>query len=256
MKKAYCPPLRLQTKMNFMGHAVTVTDLSQGISPTDPTFAGHQRVVMWDHLTHEETPGLGLTKLPYSYRVVAFTMCDHTSSHVDAINHIVNEPGARAVDGLPFEWVMMPGVWFDFAYKEPNSYITKADVDQALQKTGVTIQPQSIVLYHTGWYKKWGQRFEYVKNYPGVDREAIEYLNDLGAVAVGADAPSIDSYYEVATVKVQPGHLVCREREILNLENMANIDLIPKHAFWYVGLPLKLRNATGSPIRAVALTED
>jgi len=55
-------------------------------------------------------------------------------------------------------------------------------------------------------------------------------------------------------VKVQPAHIVCREREILNLENMANIDLIPSHEFWFVGLPLKLRNATGSPIRAVAIT--
>lgn len=252
--KAYCPPMRVQTKMRFMGQECTVTDLSQGISPQDPAFAGHQRVVMWDHLTHEETPGLGLTKLPYSYRVVGFTMCDHSSTHVDAINHIVNEPGARAIDELPLEWFMAPGVWFDFSALEPNAYISKVDIEQALQVTGVTIQPQSVALYHTGWYKKWRDRFEYVKNYPGLSREAIEYLNDLGAIAIGADAPSIDSWIEVAQVKLQPAHIVCREREILNLENMANIDLIPSHEFWFVGLPLKLRNATGSPIRAVAIT--
>ncbi len=35
---------------------------------------------------------------------------------------------------------------------------------------------------------------------------------------------------------------------------LANIDLIPKHAFWFVGLPLKFKGATGSPIRAVAIT--
>ena len=43
---------------------------------------------MWDHLTHEETQELGLTKPPYSYRVVGFTMCDHSGTHVDAINHL------------------------------------------------------------------------------------------------------------------------------------------------------------------------
>jgi kynurenine formamidase len=47
----------------------------------------------------------------------------------------------------------------------------------------------------------------------------IEYLNDLGAISVGADAPSIDSYNEVAVVREQPAHIVCREREILNIEN-------------------------------------
>ena len=252
--KATCPPFRVQTEMSFMGQRCVVTDLSHPISPSDPTFAGHQRVVMWDHLTHEETPALGLTKLPYSYRVVGFTMCDHSGTHVDAINHIVTEPGARAIDQLPLEWFMAPGVWFDFSHKEPGAYITKDDVQRAIDATGVTLQPQSVALSYTGWYKKWGQRFDYIRGYPGLDRGATEYLNDLGAICIGQDAPSIDSHTEVATVKVQPAHIVCREREILNMENMANIDLIPKHAFWFVGLPLKLHNATGSPIRAVAIT--
>ena len=74
------------------------------------------------------------------------------------------------------------------------------------------------------------------------------------AISVGADAPSIDSHAEVSRIKVQPAHIVCREREILNMENVANIDLIPRHEFWFVGLPLKLHDATGSPIRAVAIT--
>lgn len=35
---------------------------------------------------------------------------------------------------------------------------------------------------------------------------------------------------------MQPAHIVCREREILNIENLANVDLIPRHDFWFVGL--------------------
>jgi len=252
--KAYCPPMRLQTTLNFMGQQCVVTDLSQTLSPDDPTFGGHQRLVMWDHLTHEETQRFGLTKPPYSYRVGAFTMCDHSGTHVDAINHVVPEPGARSIDQLPLEWFMAPGVWLDFSYKEPADYITEGDVRLALAETGATIQPQSVVLSYTGWYKKWGRRFEYIVDYPGLDRGATEYLNDLGAICIGQDAPSIDSHAEVSRVKVQPAHIVCREREIMNIENLANIDLIPKHEFWFVGLPLKLRNATGSPIRAVAIT--
>jgi kynurenine formamidase len=256
MKKAYCPPFRLQTKLNFLGIDCTVTDLSHTISTEDPTFIGHQRTLIWSHLTHEETQKMGLTKPPYSYRVTGFTLCDHSNTHVDAINHVVDAPDARSVDQLPIEWFMAPGVWFDFSHKEPSSYITRADVEEAIEKTGVTIKPQSVVLYHTGWYRKWKQPFDYIRGYPGVDREAIEYLNDLGAISVGADAPSIDSHHEVAVVREQPAHIVCREREILNIENLAHVDMIPAHEFWFIGLPLKIKGASGSPFRGMALVPD
>ncbi|HEV8637320.1 MAG TPA: cyclase family protein [Chloroflexota bacterium] len=254
-QQAFCPPYEEQATLSFLGRRVLVTDLSHVITPEDPTFVGHQRTLMWDHLSHEETIRLGLTRAPYSYRVVGFTMCDHSSTHVDAINHVVPEPGARSVDQLPLAWSMAPAVWLDLAHKEPNAYITAADVDRALDRAGVAVQPDSVVLYHTGWYRKYRDRFAYIRDYPGLDRGAVEHLNDLGAIAIGADAPSIDAWIEVSTVKVQPAHMVCRERRILNLENLANVDRIPGHAFWFVGLPLKLGGATGSPIRAVALVD-
>jgi kynurenine formamidase len=253
LKKAYCPPFQLQTQLNFMGQDCVVTDLSHTISEDDPTFIGHQRTLIWNHLSHEETQKMGLTKPPYSYKVVGFTLCDHSNTHVDAINHVVNEPDARSVDQLPLEWFMAPGVWFDFSYKEPASYITKEDIEEALALTGATIKPNSVVLYHTGWYKKWKEPFEYIRGYPGLDRGAIELLNDMGAISIGADAPSIDSHYEVATRKEQPAHIVCREREILNIENLAQVDLIPSHEFWFVGLPLKINGGSGSPFRGVAI---
>jgi kynurenine formamidase len=253
LKKAYCPPFQLQTQLNFMGQDCVVTDLSHTISEDDPTFIGHQRTLIWNHLSHQETQKMGLTKPPYSYKVVGFTLCDHSNTHVDAINHVVNEPDARSVDQLPLEWFMAPGVWFDFSYKEPASYITKEDIEEALALTGATIKPNSVVLYHTGWYKKWKEPFEYIRGYPGLDRGAIELLNDMGAISIGADAPSIDSHYEVATRKEQPAHIVCREREILNIENLAQVDLIPSHEFWFVGLPLKIKGGSGSPFRGVAI---
>ncbi|MHB1007467.1 MAG: cyclase family protein [Chloroflexota bacterium] len=256
MGKAFCPPYATQSEMEFLGRQVTVTDLSHVRSAEDPTFFGHQRAVLWNHLTHEETIRLGLTKAPYSYRVVGFTLCDHSSTHVDAINHVVDEPDARSIDQLPLQWFMTPGVWFDYSYKQPNDYITKEDIDRELKRTGVRIKAQSVVLYYTGWYHKYRtDKYGYVRDYPGLDREAIEYLSELGAICIGADAPSIDSWREVTQVKDQPAHMVCREREILNIENLANVDKIPKHEFWYVGLPLKLKNGTGSPFRGVAITE-
>ena len=256
MTKAHCPPFAEQTTLELLGRRCAVTDLSHTIQADDPTFPGHQRTLLWQHLTHEETQRLGLTRPPYSYQVVGFTMCDHSSTHVDAINHVVDRPDARSIDLLPLQWFIAPGVWLDFAWKEPNGYITRDDVDREIERAGVTIRPQSVVLYHTGWYRKFrSDRFGYVRDYPGLDRGATERLNDLGAVSIGADAPSIDSWLEVSQVKVQPAHIVCREREILNIENLANVDRIPARSFWFVGLPLKIRGGSGSPFRGVALVD-
>jgi kynurenine formamidase len=256
MKPVACPPFAEQTTLDFMGRRCGVTDLSHVIAPDDPTFVGHQRTLVWQHLTHEETQRLGLTKPSYSYQVVGFTLCDHSSTHVDAINHLVDRPDARSVDRLPLEWFMAPGVWLDLAHKAPNAYVTRDDVDREIERAGVTIRPRSVVLYHTGWYRKFRtDRFGYVRDYPGLDRGATERLNDLGAISIGADAPSIDAWIEVAEVKVQPAHMVCREREILNIENLANVDKIPARSFWFVGLPLKIKGGSGSPFRAVALVD-
>jgi len=255
--KTLCPEYRIVSRINFLGRTCTAVDLSQIIDTDDPTFTGHQRTLLWRHLSHRETQELGLTKPPYSYQVTGFTLCDHTGTHVDSINHVVDSPDARSVDLLPTEWFMCPGAWFDFSWKEPNAYITRSDFEKAIADTGVAIQPQSVVLYHTGWgalYRT--DRFEYIRNYPGVDRSAMEYLTDLGAICVGADAPSIDSYNEVKFVREQPAHIVCREREVLNIENLANVNLIPSHEFWFIGLPLKLRGGTGSPFRGMALVPD
>ena len=112
--KAFGPPSRLQTAMTFMGQRYKVTDLSQPISPNDPTFGGDQRVVMCDNVTHEETIRLGLTKARYSYRVVGFSICDHARTHVDAINDVGPERGTRAIGELPLEWFIAAGVWADF----------------------------------------------------------------------------------------------------------------------------------------------
>ncbi len=251
-----CPLPTIHSKIEFFGKTYTTTDLSNEIGNENPTFKGHQRTVVWQHLTHEETQKFGLTNPPYSYEVMAFTMCGHTSTHCDSISHVVPEDGARPIDQTPINWHMTPGIWLDFRNKESNTYITKAEIEAQMDKEGLSIKPSSVFLFCSGQYKKYDSPFGYIKDYPGIDEEASHWLADSGVIAIGADAFSIDSYYEVSTRMVQPAHIMCRERGILNIESLRNIDLIPKREFFFVGLPLKIKNGCGSPIRAVAITEN
>lgn len=252
-----CPPPAIHSRIELLGRQCTVTDLSHEIAPSNPTFKGHQRTVMWQHLSHQDVQQFGLAEPPYSYEVVAFTLCGHTSTHCDSISHIVPEQGARPIDQSPLQWHMAPGIWLDFRTKEPNSYITRADLEREMAEHDLQIRQNSVLLYATGWSDKWaGDPYAYITGYPGLDEEASHFLADSGVVAFGADAPSVDSYHEVAVRRVQPAHMMCRERGILNMENLANVHLIPKRSFTFIGLPLKIRNGAGSPIRAVAITED
>jgi len=68
---------------------------------------------------------------------------------------------------------------------------------------------------------------------------------------VGIDAPSIDlgldSKFSV--------HRILAKNNILIVENLANLDKINSANFHLVIAPLKLKNATGSPVRAFAFVE-
>jgi len=66
---------------------------------------------------------------------------------------------------------------------------------------------------------------------------------------VGIDSPSID----LGINNNFPVHHILSKNNILIVENLANLDKIPKPIFKLFVLPLKLKNATGAPVRAIAL---
>ena len=68
---------------------------------------------------------------------------------------------------------------------------------------------------------------------------------------VGIDSPSIDlgkdSKFSV--------HHILAKNNILIVENLANLDKIKPMKFHLITVPLKLKNATGSPIRAFGFVD-
>ena len=52
-------------------------------------------------------------------------------------------------------------------------------------------------------------------------------------------------------------HKACLELDITHMEGLCNLEaLIGQGEFQFIGLPLKWREGTGSPIRAVAVFND
>ena len=99
--------------------------------------------------------------------------------------------------------------------------------------------------------RTWGTP-AWLTDYPGLSREAAEWIHDQGAINIGQDAPS----HDCSQTKSYPAHQVCREKQTLNTENLGDLRPVVGKRFRFICFPLKIRNGSGSPIRAVAVLED
>ena len=50
--------------------------------------------------------------------------------------------------------------------------------------------------------------------------------------------------------------VVCREYGIAHYENLANLDQLAGERFTLIEFPMRIRGGTGSPVQAVAVTEE
>ena len=103
---------------------------------------------------------------------------------------------------------------------------------------------------HTGWQKNLNKQFYFLKN-PGLAVSAAKYLASKKINLVGIDSPSIDlgknTKFSVHRILAKDG--------ILIVENLTNLNKIKSEEFHFVVAPLKFKNATGSPVRAMALVD-
>ena len=140
----------------------------------------------------------------------------------------------------------------------PDTYeITIKDLQDALAKQRMTLQPGDAVVINTGWGRLYGKdNARYVKSCPGIGIAAAEWLARQDPMLIGADnwpvevAPNPDPrlslpVHQVALV-VNGIHL---------LENLKLDDLAAKqvYEFAFVFSPLKLKGATGSPGNPIAI---
>ncbi len=108
------------------------------------------------------------------------------------------------------------------------------------------------LLFFTAHYDHFYGKPEYMTDYPGLDREATEFIIDQGCVNFGVDSASPDMWYD----KTYPCHSVCAERGVTHIENLCNLDKVVGQRFTFIALPLKIRGGTGSPLRAVAILSE
>jgi kynurenine formamidase len=227
-----------------------IIDLSQEIFEDAPVFPGHPETKITVVDTFEGTRARFTEG--YGYTAEKIEMSTHGTTHVDSISHIDPMPGAPSIDRIPLEWFHTEAICLDLSYLPPKTYYTVQMIEDALAAHGLDIRPGDTVLIDSGHYvRTWGTP-GWLTDYPGLSREAAEYIYGRGAVNIGQDAPSIDC----ALTTSFPAHQVCREMQKLNTENLADLRPIAGKRFRFIALPLKIRGGSGSPVRAVAVLEE
>lgn len=212
-----------------------------------------------------------------SYSGDAISMYTHCGTHVDALNHfgyrgrIFNGYAAHDQIGSR-HWqvagadrhppVIARGILLDVAglhgvdMLPPSHGIGADDLAGCLQHQRTELRPGDVVMVRTGRMRAWPDPGAYMTDPPGLNREGAEFLAKGGAITIGADnhcleqAPSADpeNWQVVHTYLLAEAGVPIME--IVDLEALAAERL---YEYAFLGACIKLRGATGSPMRPVAM---
>ncbi len=104
------------------------------------------------------------------------------------------------------------------------------------------------VLVHTGWSAHWNTS-RYFENHPFINGAAATHLRDRGARLVGIDSHNID---DTRSRNSRPVHSILLREEILIVEHLRGLELLPERAFMFTAVPPKMKGVGTFPVRAFA----
>jgi kynurenine formamidase len=206
------------------------------------------------------------------------TMMEHSGTHIDALCHqacdlafyggvkvedVERMDGYRELGAETMRPLLGRGVLLDVAGTKgvaqlpQNHAISADDLMAAARSAAVAIHAGDVLLVRTGYATSWHDESTYL-NAAGISKSGNLWVADQRVVAVGADNMAWDCMTErdPDTGMALFGHahlLVTHGIHIIENLNLEELAAAKVHEFAFVGIPLKFRGATGSPIRPLAL---
>jgi arylformamidase len=221
-----------------------VVDLSQELYDGMPNITSHP-VSFGELLSFEFSRTLSEGKVEATAKQIL--MPEHCGTHLDAPRHF-HEPGTPA-DKIPLDRLVLPGHLLDFTHKgNPGDLLTVADFEEAEEKSGRRVGPGTAVIAWTGCDDQWDKP-NFMMERAGVPEESARWIVDRGVTLFCTDLIGIDD----PAAWEWPSHKVWLTSGVPMVQQLRNLDQLQGKEFLFVALPLKMREATGSPVRAVAL---
>jgi kynurenine formamidase len=262
-----------------------VYDLAVEFSVDMPCWTkwGDPPFTMWmtatpDGGVNNEVTGVGReTMAKVSRSSDAISMFLHLGTHVDTLNHM-------GIEGVVWNcwnkdqhlgsqhWlvggsehhppIVARGVLLDVAGAHdvdmlPDHYgIGAREINALLSAQGVALRPGDVVLLRTGRMSVWPDADRYLPGEPGLNLDGARLLAEAGVVMVGADNVGLEHHpASLADEPFQPVHTyLLTTAGVPILENVFLEELAADglYEFAFIGACLRIRGATGSPMRPMA----
>ena len=212
-----------------------VIDLTHIITEDMPVYPGTEQPV-FEPANSYEKDGFKETKLH---------MFTHTGTHMDPPAHLYAD--RTTLDQFPVDQFIGKALVVDCRMLNEGEPITM----KQLEHYGDKVTQADFLLFDLGWDKRWGTD-AYFGDYPCIDDEVLDMIIASNYKGIGFDVIGLDP---IADVELVRHNKLFKEKDIVNIENLCNLDQCGEDLFWFSCFPLKLGNCDGSPIRAVAWFE-
>lgn len=184
-------------------------------------------------------------------------MFDHMGTHIDATNHF--DPEGFPLEEIPVASLVVPLVVVDIRAKalKDNDATMSVDDLRAWERRNGRIPQRSMVCLLSGWAGKVGDPHGYLNidsthtmHFPGIPVATIEFLlHEREISGVGVDTISFDPGHD----KEFRSHKALFKGGKWGVENIANLDAVPRAgAHVFIGAT-KIEGASGGPARLLAL---
>ena len=179
------------------------------------------------------------------FRETSISIYSHVGTHMDPPAHIY--PDRTTLDEFPASQFVGKGLVIDCRDLNEGEDIT---IDCIL-KYGKKAEKVDFLLFNTGWDKYWGND-KYFGDYPCVNDEVLDYVLNGNYKGIGFDTIGIDP---VSDENLSRHKKLFKDKDIVNIENLKNLELCGDEIFNFSCCPLKVENSDGAPVRAVAWFE-
>lgn len=206
------------------------------------------------------------------------TLITHSGTHMDALGHCWNEKtlwNGRShdhVDSYGARWAGIDNVkafftrgvmldmprFFGVEHLELGQVVTPDQMDACAAKQASEIRAGDVLLVRTGWYRVFQNNYDLWKQgEPGPDASCTAWLKEKDIIAIGADNSGVEGYETRTRPLLSPRLHITALRDLgvyliehVNLEELARDGI---YEFLFVGAPLRLPKATGSPLTPLAV---
>lgn len=188
---------------------------------------------------------------------------EHSGTHFDAPHHWIT--GKDYPDGytdtLDVQRLVAPVNVLDFSAEcaaNPDFLLTIQHVQDWESRNGPINAGEWVVL-RSDWDKRAHDEAAFLNadatgpHTPGPTAEVIEYLLSKGIVGWGSQCIGTDAGQAGGMNPPFPAHNLLHKNNCFGLASLANLDKLPAKGAILIAAPLKIKQGTGSPIRALAL---